>query len=180
MTRCLYRNSVPLWPKTACQLRQWREKLPPEPSTLVFTNRFGQRLSRFGIEKRPQAAAQQAAKVCPSLRGGQVFPHVSRHTTAMHLLQPGVDITAIALWLGHESILTTHKYIQADLEMKKETLSHLQTQGPAAGLFGEPIIMCSWTGRKAHSQGALLIPTPHNPHLHVRTVFVHVPSLPSP
>lgn len=44
----------------------------------------------------------------------------------MHLLQSGVDITVIALWLGHESILTTHKYIEADLEMKKKTLSHLQ------------------------------------------------------
>jgi len=43
----------------------------------------------------------------------------------MHLLQSGVDITAIALWLGHESPLTTHQYIEADLEMKKKTLSRL-------------------------------------------------------
>ena len=34
-------------------------------------------------------------------------PHVFRHTTAMHLLQAGVDITVIALWLGHESPATT-------------------------------------------------------------------------
>jgi integrase/recombinase XerD len=44
----------------------------------------------------------------------------------MHLLQSGVDITVIALWLGHESILTTHKYIEADLEMKKKTLGRLK------------------------------------------------------
>lgn len=44
----------------------------------------------------------------------------------MHLLQAGVDITAIALWLGHESPVTTHKYIEANLEMKKKTLSHLK------------------------------------------------------
>ena len=44
----------------------------------------------------------------------------------MHLLQSGVDITAIALWLGHESPLTTHKYIEADLEMKKKILNHLK------------------------------------------------------
>ena len=44
----------------------------------------------------------------------------------MHLLQSGVDITAIALWLGHESPLTTHQYIEADLEMKKKTLSRLE------------------------------------------------------
>ena len=43
----------------------------------------------------------------------------------MHLLQAGVDITAIALWLGHESPVTTHQYIEADLEMKKKTLNRL-------------------------------------------------------
>jgi len=43
----------------------------------------------------------------------------------MHLLQAGVDITAIALWLGHESPLTTHQYVAADLEMKRKTLSRL-------------------------------------------------------
>jgi integrase/recombinase XerD len=51
----------------------------------------------------------------------------------MHLLQAGVDITAIALWLGHESPLTTHQYLEADLEMRKKTLSHLhQPKGKPA------------------------------------------------
>ena len=44
----------------------------------------------------------------------------------MHLLQSGVDITSIALWLGHASVVTTHKYIEADLNMKKKTLSRLK------------------------------------------------------
>jgi len=43
----------------------------------------------------------------------------------MHLLQSGLDLAAIALWLGHESPLTTHQYLEADLEMKKKILSHL-------------------------------------------------------
>jgi len=119
-------RTVPLWPKTARQMRQWLDQLPPEPSTPVFTNRLGTRLTRFGIEKRLTVAAAKAAQACPSLRGRSISPHVFRHTTAMHLLQSGVDITAIALWLGHESPLTTHKYIEADLEMKKKTLNHLK------------------------------------------------------
>lgn len=49
-----------------------------------------------------------------------------RHTTAMHLLQAGVDITALALWLGHESPFTTHQYIEADLERKKKTPNRLK------------------------------------------------------
>lgn len=119
-------RTVPLWPKTARQMRQWLEQLPPEPSTPVFTNRNGDRLSRFGIEKRLAEAAQKASRVCPSLRERRVSPHILRHTTAMHLLQAGVDITAIALWLGHESPLTTHQYIEADLQMKQQTLNRLK------------------------------------------------------
>ena len=37
----------------------------------------------------------------------------------MHLLQAGVDITIIALWLGHENPVTTHGYVEADLTMKQ-------------------------------------------------------------
>ena len=48
-----------------------------------------------------------------------------RHTTAMHLLQSGVDLTVIALWLGHEKLETTHQYMAADIEMKKEALAKL-------------------------------------------------------
>ena len=62
------------------------------------------------------ACTAQAAKACPTLASKRVSPHVLRHTTAMHLLQSGVDITVIALWLGHESPETTHIYVEADLK----------------------------------------------------------------
>ena len=44
----------------------------------------------------------------------------------MHLLQAGVDISVIALWLGHESPTTTHQYVEADLTMKERALARLQ------------------------------------------------------
>ena len=44
----------------------------------------------------------------------------------MHLLQSGVDISVIALWLGHESPATTHQYVEADLAMKERALARLQ------------------------------------------------------
>ena len=50
----------------------------------------------------------------------------SHHTTAMNLLQSGVDISVIALWLGHESPTTTHHYVEADLTMKERALARLQ------------------------------------------------------
>ena len=49
-----------------------------------------------------------------------------RHTTAMHLLQSGVPFNVIALWLGHESTNTTHRYVEADLAMKKKALARLE------------------------------------------------------
>jgi len=42
------------------------------------------------------------------------------------MLQAGVDITVIALWLGHESPATTHRYVEADLAMKERALNTLQ------------------------------------------------------
>lgn len=43
----------------------------------------------------------------------------------MHLLQAGVDITVIAMWLGHEDTATTHQYIDADLAMKEAALKRM-------------------------------------------------------
>jgi integrase/recombinase XerD len=62
-------------------------------------------------------------------------PHTLRHSTAMHLLQSGVDITVIALWLGHESPTTTHQYVEADLAMKQKALSRLQDPNVAPRRF---------------------------------------------
>ena len=50
----------------------------------------------------------------------------------MHLLQSGVDLSVIALWLGHESPATTHRYLEADLAMKERALQ--SSQEP----FGQP------------------------------------------
>ena len=49
-----------------------------------------------------------------------------RQTMAMHLLQSGVDISVVALWLGHESPATTHQYVEANLAMKEQALARLQ------------------------------------------------------
>jgi integrase/recombinase XerD len=71
----------------------------------AFPNARGSTLSRDGVYIL-QLAVQRAAATCPSLASKRISPHTLRHSTAMHLLQSGVDITVIALWLGHESIET--------------------------------------------------------------------------
>jgi integrase/recombinase XerD len=123
---------VPLWPTTAKVLRGWLDEAAPRPESRAFPNRRGHPLTRFGVTHLLREAVQAAASKCPSLVGKKVSPHSFRHGTAMALLQSGVDIAVIALWLGHESIETTHKYIEADLAVKEKalaTLSPPETKG---------------------------------------------------
>ena len=119
-------RTVPLWKSTAEQLREWLARIGAGPETYLFPSRSGAQLSRSGVEKRLEEAVEVASSHCPSLRGKKVSPHTLRHTTAMHLLQSGVDITVIALWLGHESTGTTHQYIEANLAMKDQALARLE------------------------------------------------------
>src|SRR3954451_13967259 len=49
---------------------------------------------------------------------------------------PGrVDLTVIALWLGHESPETTHQYVEADLKMKEEVLTKAKGLSPGPSLY---------------------------------------------
>ena len=122
-------RAVPLWRTTADALRSWLARLPDQPEQPVFPNRRGKSMSRSGVEDWLEAAVRSARVTCPTLRDHNVSPHVLRHSTAMHLLQSGVDITVIALWLGHESPATTHLYVEADLEMKKRALAMVPPTG---------------------------------------------------
>jgi site-specific recombinase XerD len=119
-------RSVPLWRSTATEIRRWLPRVSQSSEAPVFPNRRGLPLSRSGIEDRLRAAVRIAAERVPRLKRRRISPHTLRHTTAMHLLQSGVDITVIALWLGHESVATTHLYLEADLAMKERALQKVQ------------------------------------------------------
>lgn len=123
-------RTVPLWPQTSRVLQVWFQKMGSKPDTIAFPALRGGCLSADGLDHLLQKAVLAAKKTCPSLEKKRVTPHVLRHTTAMHLLQAGVDIAVIALWLGHESIETTHGYVEADLRMKELALNKLT---PAQG-----------------------------------------------
>ena len=61
-----------------------------------------------------------------------------RHSTAMHLFQAGVDMAVIALWLGHESLETTHVYVEADLATKEQALDKLAPMPPGTPVRYHP------------------------------------------
>jgi integrase/recombinase XerD len=119
-------RQVPLWPATAKLLKGWFKGYPRKPDEPLFTNRLGQGLTRVGVARRLKLAAGQAAKRNPTLGKRRIHPHLIRHTLASHLLQRGVGIEVIALWLGHESPDVTHMYLEADLKTKERSLRKLR------------------------------------------------------
>jgi integrase/recombinase XerD len=127
-------RAVPLWRSTATLLRAWKRELGDVAHTApIFPNRNGTTMTRSNITQRLALSVKIAARQTAQLLNRPISPHTIRHTTAMHLLQSGVDIAVIALWLGHESTTTTHMYIEADLSMKEralQRLSPLQTGVP--------------------------------------------------
>lgn len=120
-------RSVPLWKSTVLEVRAWLCLNPQlQREAALLPNRDGQAMTRCNVAQRLALAVARASAEHPSLNGKHVSPHTLRHTTAMHLLQSGVPFNVIALWLGHESPNTTHRYVEADLAMKQKALARLE------------------------------------------------------
>jgi site-specific recombinase XerD len=117
-------RSIPLWKSTVVEIRTW---LRLNPS-----------LRRSNVTQRLSLAVARATAEQPSLAGKRVSPHTLRHTSAMHLLQSGVPFNVIALWLGHESTTTTHRYVEADLAMKEKALARLEAPETKMGRYKAP------------------------------------------
>jgi len=122
-------RSIPLWPRTTQVLKEWFREIGPRENAEAFPNARGEPLTRFAVHLLLRKAVHAAASHCASLKRKRVSPHVVRHGTAMALLQSGVDIAVIALWLGHESIETTNVYVHANLAMKEKALEKVQPIG---------------------------------------------------
>ena len=120
-------RSVPLWKTTAQEVRAWLRLNPTlRGEAALLPNRDGRVMTRCNVTQRLDLAVARASAQLPTLAQKKVSPHILRHTTAMHLLQSGVPFNIIALWLGHESTNTTHRYVEADLAMKEKALARLE------------------------------------------------------
>lgn len=122
-------REVPLWAETADALRSWLQEIACIPGDVAFPNGRGGPLSSDGVMYILRKAAKAASARVPTLVGKRVTPHLIRHTTGTHLLQAGTPMPLIALWLGHESMETTHMYVEADLAMKERALEKLSPPG---------------------------------------------------
>ncbi len=132
-------RSTPLWKSTVKEIRGWLRRTPIlRADSALLPNKMGHAMTRCNVSQRLEIAVGRAAKVHNNLSKRSISPHTIRHTTAMHLLQSGVAISVIALWLGHESMTTTHQYIEADLAMKKKALARLQEPNTTTDRYCPP------------------------------------------
>ena len=132
-------RSIPLWKSTVLEIRAWLRLNPVlRGEAPLLPNRDGQEMCRSNVTQRLSLAVTRATAEQPSLATKRVSPHTLRHTSAMHLLQSGVPFNVIALWLGHESTTTTHRYVEADLAMKEKALARLEAPDTKMGRYKAP------------------------------------------
>lgn len=118
-------RTTPIWRSTEAYIRQYVALLEMPKTAFLLNGKRGEHITRSGIAQRITTISSSASEDCPSLKEKTITPHTFRHSAAMNLLQAGVDISTIAIWLGHESIETTHKYMVADLEAKRKAMEKL-------------------------------------------------------
>ncbi len=114
---------TPLRKESVAGLRAWLKEHDCPPDGFLFPNARGGQLSVDAIQDRLKKHLATARKTCGSLRKKKISPHALRHTTAMEMLQVGIDCSIIAMWLGNESIETTRMYLHADLEIKEKAIA---------------------------------------------------------
>ncbi len=115
----------PLWSETIERLRlMLRDRQSDEKADeSLFLSATGRPLTRFGLRFIVRRCVTRAAQSYPELAHKPISPHTFRHSTALHLLQSGVDLNVVRSWLGHSSIETTHAYMEIDMEMKRAALA---------------------------------------------------------
>ncbi len=138
----------PLWPQTAETLRALlaEHNIDPTATQPLFRNHRGEPLTRFGVRYILLKYAHGAA-MPTTLRAKRVHPHVLRHTTAVHLLQAGVDLVTISHWLGHASVETTNRYAAVNLETKRAAVAKARPVGdvdPALAAWRTDATILQW------------------------------------
>lgn len=120
-------RTIPLWKTTTKYLIEYMNENSIQNNDFLLSGRTVEHLTRSGARYRIECIVKKASEICLTLVNKSITPHTFRHSTAMSLLQAGIDISTIAIWLGHESIETTHKYMVADMKLKENALEKLHS-----------------------------------------------------
>ena len=126
---------TPLTANTAQLLQTWITERAGSNADPLFPTRRGTPLSRDALQRRLAKYAALAAGSCPTLAEKRSSPHVMRHAAAMRLLNAGVDIVTVALWLGHQNVATTNIYVHSDLALKERALARTAPKNLPPGRY---------------------------------------------
>ena len=118
-------RTIPLTKEMKSALNDWLIECNHKPNNPLFSSSRGGELSSDTIQYLVSKYVKIAQLNCISLKKKKITPHVLRHTTAVSMLNAGIDRSMIALWLGHESIETTQIYLDSNLKMKEKILEKL-------------------------------------------------------
>jgi site-specific recombinase XerD len=133
-------------PTTAIMTAYLGERIT-KPGTALFCGPRGQHLSRDALEHRLALHLATATARCPSLADKNVTMHTLRHTCAMNLLAAGVDISVIALWLGHQNTHSTDAYLHADMAIKQAAIDRTRPAGTQPGAYRPEPNILDWLSR---------------------------------
>ena len=89
---------------------------------LIFKNHLKKPFTRQGINYIVKKYANKAGEKAPNQIPANFSPHKMRNSTAMGLVESGVDLIYIRDLLGHVSVKTTEIYIKADAAKKREAI----------------------------------------------------------
>lgn len=116
-------RSCPLWPETAELLKKLTDGVRGDQTAPLFMSRQRKPLTRFGIYKIVKRHTSNLSPNTPDKKRRRISPHVFRHSTAVGLLEQGVDINVIRAWLGHVSLETTNRYVEITLRTKQAAVA---------------------------------------------------------
>jgi integrase/recombinase XerD len=135
---------TPLTRATVNTMKNYLTERATHPGTALFCGPHGQPLSRDALEHRLAKHLTTAATTCPSLAAKHVTMHTLRHTAAMNLLTAGVDITVIALWLGHTDTHSTDAYLHANMAIKQAALDRTRPPDGKPGTYRPEPDLLAW------------------------------------
>lgn len=135
---------TPLTRATASTMSTYLAERTARPGAALFCGPHGQPLTRDALEHRLAKHLATATTTCPSLAAKHVTMHTLRHTAAMTLLAAGVDVSVIALWLGHADTHSTDAYLHADMAIKQAAIDRTRPPDVEPGTYQPEPDILAW------------------------------------
>lgn len=135
---------TPLTKATVATMTNYLAERRTRPGVALFCGPHGQPLSRDALEHRLAKHVATASGPCPRLAAKHITMHTLRHTAAMNLLAAGVDVSVIALWLGHADTHSTDAYLHADMAIKQAAIDRTRPPGVKPGTYRPAPDIITW------------------------------------